>query len=63
MQTFSTGYLCWFITNKLYDSVPQNALIKLSDRYAVDYNVNKIYCLNYLLKFHASTSKHQKSKT
>jgi len=30
---------CWFITKKLYDSVLQNALIKLlADHYTVDYN-------------------------
>jgi len=43
MQTFSTGYhLLIFITKKLYDSVLQNAHIKLpADYYIVDYNVQQ----------------------
>jgi len=39
----------------------QNVLIKLlGDHYTVDYNVQQDFFLNSLLKFHTSTSKHQK---
>jgi len=65
MQTFSTAYLLLIYNKKkLYDSVHQNALIKLlADHYTVDYNVQQDFALNSLLKFHTSTIQHQKSKT
>jgi len=42
---FIPDIFCWFITKKLYESVLQNALIKLlADHYTVDYNVELDFC-------------------
>jgi len=51
------------MAKKLYESVLQNALIKLlADHCTMDYNIQQFFFLNSLLKFHTSTSKHQKPK-
>ena len=51
-------------TKKLYDSMLQHELMNLlADHYTVDYNFQQDFFVNFLLKFHTNTSKHQKSKS